>query len=84
VESIPDEDVLPVEGEDCGTPACDDAARVVAKCDKFTFARVIGSKCSFVREHEVCGTRVCTGFILVRYDGENRVVCTVDCGLRHL
>ena len=84
MESISHEDVLPVEREDCCASACDDVSRVVAKCDKSTFARVIGSKCSFVREHEVCGTRVCTGFILVRYDGENRVVCSVDCFLEHL
>ena len=44
VESIPHEDVLPVEREDCRAFACDDAARVVAKRDKFTFARVIRSK----------------------------------------
>ena len=83
MESIPHEDVLPVEREDCRAFACDDAARVVTKRDIFTLTRVIGSKCSFIREHEVRRPRICTRFILVRHDHKNRVVCTVDCCAKH-
>jgi hypothetical protein len=83
MESIPHEDVLPVEREDCRAFACNDAARVVTKRDIFTLTRVIGSECSFIREHEIRSPRICASFILVRHDRKNQVVCAVDCGLKH-